>query len=287
VRIPYQGSWLPGYFLRPAGPHLARPTVILNNGSDAQNVDLFAFGGAAALERGCNALIFEGPGQGSMLFEREIPYRPDWEQVVTPIVDWLSARPDVDRKRIAITGWSMCGASVIRAAAFEHRLAAVVADPGVLDVWLAWPQSIRKLVAGGSKAEVNHVWATEIVPQLSPGGRFTLAKRSELFGRQFLLTARAGRIFTDLYDLAQALMRVNCIATAPRVTSPTLVTSYEDDAFFGRHPQAGAVYARLPAHLPKRFHTFTVAEGAEYHDAPMAPQTRNQVVFDWLDDTLG
>lgn len=26
--------------------------------------------------------------------------------------------------------------------------------------------------------------------------------------------------------------------------------------------------------------------GAEYHDAPMAPQTRNQVVFDWLDQTL-
>ena len=82
-------------------------------------------------------------------------------------------------------------------------------------------------------------------------------------------------------------MRVNCAATAHRVTSPALVTSYEDDAFFGRHPQAGAVYARLPAHLPKRLHTFTVAEGAEYHDAPMAPQTRNQVVFDWLDDTLG
>jgi hypothetical protein len=29
-----------------------------------------------------------------------------------------------------------------------------------------------------------------------------------------------------------------------------------------------------------------VAEGAEYHDAPMAPQTRNQVVFDWLDGIL-
>jgi hypothetical protein len=37
---------------------------------------------------------------------------------------------------------------------------------------------------------------------------------------------------------------------------------------------------------PRQFHTFTIAEGAEFHDAPM-PQTRNQVVFDWLDDTLG
>jgi WD domain, G-beta repeat len=35
-------------------------------------------------------------GQGSMLFERQIAYRPDWQNVITPIVDWLIARPDVD-----------------------------------------------------------------------------------------------------------------------------------------------------------------------------------------------
>ena len=34
----------------------------------------------------------------------------------------------------------MCGESVIRAAAFEHRLAAVVADPGVRDAWSAFPE---------------------------------------------------------------------------------------------------------------------------------------------------
>ena len=287
VRIPYAGTWLPGYFLRPPGSRFARPTVILNNGSDAQNIDLYVYGGAAALERGYNALIFEGPGQGSMLFEREIPYNPAWQQVVRPIVDWLSARPDVDSQRIAITGWSMCGESVVQAAAFEHRLAAVVADPGVLDVWKAWPASVQKLMASGaSKAEVNRIWRTEFIPHLNETDRFTLAKRSELFGRRYLLTARAGRMFTDLYDLATSVMRVNCASTAPKVSSPTLVTEYQDDAFFGSHQQARPVFRLLPAGIPKRLHTFTAAEGAEYHDAPMAPQTRNQVVFDWLDDTF-
>jgi hypothetical protein len=28
---------------------------------------------------------------------------------------------------------------------------------------------------------------------------------------------------------------------------------------------------------------FTVAEGAEYHCEPMAPQLRNERVFDWLE----
>ena len=33
-------------------------------------VALYANGAAAALERGYNALVFYGPGQGEMLFER-------------------------------------------------------------------------------------------------------------------------------------------------------------------------------------------------------------------------
>lgn len=32
--------------------------------------------------------------------------------------------------------------------------------------------------------------------------------------------------------------------------------------------------------------TFTVAEGADFHCAPMAPRYRNEVVFDWLDHHL-
>jgi Esterase FrsA-like len=287
VQIPYAGSWLPGYFLACDSSPSPRPTVIINNGSDAQNVDLYVFGGAAALERGYNALIFEGPGQGSMLFERQVAYRADWQNVITPIVDWLVALPSVDPNRIALTGWSMCGCSVIQAAAYEHRLAAVVADPGVLDVWCAWPASMQKLIASGlPKAEVNHIWATEFVPHITGESQFTLAKRSELFGRQFLLTARAGRVFTDLYDLAKAIMKVNCAATAPRVSCPTLVTAYQEDAFFGGNNQAPAVFSLLPRNIDKQLHWFTVAEGAEYHDAPMAPQTRNQVVFDWLDRIL-
>jgi hypothetical protein len=33
-------------------------------------------------------------------------------------------------------------------------------------------------------------------------------------------------------------------------------------------------------------HEFTAAAGCEFHCAPMAPQRRNQVLFDWLDGVL-
>ena len=109
VSIPYGRRPLPGWLLTPPGARTRRPTIILNNGSDAQNIDLFVAGGMAAVERGWNALIFEGPGQGSNLFVHNIPFRPDWEKVITPIVTWLRQRPEVDRRRITLFGSSFGG----------------------------------------------------------------------------------------------------------------------------------------------------------------------------------
>jgi pimeloyl-ACP methyl ester carboxylesterase len=53
--------------------------------------------------------------------------------VITPVVDFLRARPDVDRRRISLVGASFGGFLTARAAAHEHRLAALVTDTGVTD----------------------------------------------------------------------------------------------------------------------------------------------------------
>jgi len=289
VRIPYAGSWMPGYLLRPDTRALRRPTVILNNGQDAQNVRMWAFGGAAALERGYNALIFEGPGQGSMLFERQIPFRPDWENVVTPVVDYLRSRPEVDPSRIVLNGSSLGGELVVRAAAFEHRLAALVADPGFLSVWLSWQTTFAAITSlftqGLSQEQVNGTWQQKIVPRLDAGERFNLAKVTEGYGRPYLMAARAGQVFTDLYDLGTTLMKFTVADVADRVTVPTLVTAYDgDELVVPASAQGTEVYHLLRG--TKQFHQFTAADGADQHCAPMAPQTRNQVVYDWLESIL-
>jgi len=272
VAIPYETTAMPGWLLKPGGPDVPRPTIIVNNGSDGQNVDVYAFGGAAAVERGWNALVFEGPGQGSMLFERGIPFRPDWEAVVTPIVDYLLTRPDVDPARIAISGWSMSGELVARAAAFEHRLAAVVLDPGVTDVLAAWhlPKALIELANAGQRREVNEAWA-DAMRGANAEQRFTLAKRSEIF--------RAPDTFTLIKDL-QAYSNTDVIH---QITAPTLVCSPQFEEFYPGQPEQ--LYALLTA--PKELVRFTVAEGAQFHCEPMAPQRRNEVVYDWLEETLG
>jgi pimeloyl-ACP methyl ester carboxylesterase len=283
VAIPYEGGALPGYLLRPTVDSARRPTVILNNGSDGQNVDLWVYGGAAALERGYNALIFEGPGQGAMLFERRQPFRPDWERVVTPVVDFLAARPEVDPARIAIIGWSMGGGLVARAAAFEPRLAAVCLDPGVADLWQSWPAGLRRLAAAGDAAEVNRLWRSEILDDLTPRQTFTLMKRSQIFGAAFLDAARAGRVTTDFAALARAVVPFSYAGVLPRITAPVLVTAYEGEQF---NPPEAPRQVLDGLRGPKRLHVFTRREGAGGHDAPLAPRRRNEVIFDWLDEVL-
>ena len=282
VRIPYGSSSLPGWFLRPSDDGRRRRTVIVQNGSDAQNVDVWSYGVAEALRRGWNALVFDGPGQGSTLFVREIPFLPQWEKVITPVVDYLVSRPDVDPRRIALTGWSFSGLLVGRAAAYEHRLAAIALDPGFVDLSVAWPPEILRF-GEMPQAQANEIWLRDVVPQMSASELFTISKRAEIFGRSFLRDVRAGKPPQDVWTLARTIPRYQDENVLPKVRCPALVLSYEGDQFFVG--QGRKAYDAL--RKPKRFVTMTAARGAQLHDAPMAPQYRNEVVFDWLDAAVG
>ena len=85
-----------------------------------------------------------------MLRQRAVPLRPDWEAVVTPVVDFAVGIPEVDQKRMVLIGRSFGGYLAPRAAALEHRLAAVIADPGQFDEFdlamARMPQEIREAI---------------------------------------------------------------------------------------------------------------------------------------------
>lgn len=87
--------------------------------------------GFAALERGWNVINYEGPGQPTVRRDQDLGFIVEWEKVVTPVVDHLSTLPEVDMSRLAFYGYSFGGWLATRAAAFEHRIQAVVAIDGV------------------------------------------------------------------------------------------------------------------------------------------------------------
>ena len=140
VKIPYEGTTLPGWWVpadlgtaHPTGGDRdgPRPTLLFHGGFDSTEEELYFSGGAAAARRGYHVLAFAGPGQGSALRDQKLLFRPDWDAVVTPAVDWLRARRDVDPDRIALMGMSFGGLLAPRAAATEHRLAALIAYDGL------------------------------------------------------------------------------------------------------------------------------------------------------------
>jgi hypothetical protein len=51
----------------------------------------------------------EWPGQCDSLWVRKLYFRPDWERVITPVLDAMLRHREVDPKRIALVGVSQGG----------------------------------------------------------------------------------------------------------------------------------------------------------------------------------
>jgi hypothetical protein len=272
VEIPYEGTTLPGYLFKVDDSGRSRPLLILNNGSDGPVTDMYLMGAAAALERGYNALTFDGPGQGAALFVQKLYFRPDWEKVVAPVVDFALKRPEVNPERIAIQGVSQAGYWVPRAVAFEHRIAAAIADPGVVDVSTSWsahlPKDMQELLKRGQKQEFDGY--LEEGMQSSQSLRYTVRFRIRPYG-------------TDSpYEAYKMVEQYTLEGVADKIRCPMLVTDPENEQFWPG--QSRQLYDALTC--PKELVSFTAAEGADSHCEPKALGLRDQRIFDWLDETL-
>ena len=100
IEIPYKGTTLPGYFYHVDednnnSRNASRPTLIVHGGFDSTLEELYTSPTAPALERGYNCLTFEGPGQGGIICKQKIPFRYDWERVVTSVVDYVISRKEI------------------------------------------------------------------------------------------------------------------------------------------------------------------------------------------------
>jgi hypothetical protein len=271
VQIPYEGTTMPGYFFSAGDGR--RPTLILNNGSDGPITWVFPGVGAAAVARGYNVLVFDGPGQQSMLFERGIPFRYDWEKVITPVVDFLVARPDVDPARVALYGCSQAGYWVPRALAFEHRIAAAIADPGVVDVSTSWLERVpAELVTmlDNDDRESFEQFMTIGLADATPQVKQELAWRAKPYG------------LTSAYDTFKAVREYQLKDVAHQITTPLLITDPEGEQFWPG--QSEQLYNLLPG--PKELVQFTAAEGADRHCQPMGRALTDQRMFDWLDSII-
>ena len=271
--IPYEGTTLPGYFYPAAETGEKAPTLIVHTGYDGTQEELRTIAMAAS-NRGINCLTFEGPGQGAVIREQGLGFRPDWEAVVTPVVDRVLGLGKVDPERIALLGISFGGYLAPRAAAFEHRLAACIANGGVFDFMaprlpdgmprpaaIAWvrsdPDGANKLMRAMMEKSTDSRWGIE-------NGMFTFAASSPA---DYFVKALD-------YTLAGVAEKIDC---------PTLVIDSEADPWYPG--QARQLFDALTC--DKTFVSFTAEEGAEDHCQVGSPLLSAQRTFDWLEETFG
>lgn len=273
VKIPYENTTLPAHFYKLEDSEEPKPVLIAMTGFDGTKE---AFYGMAmdALEHGMHCITFEGPGQGEAVHKQQLFFRHDYEKVITPVVDYLLTRKEVDPKRIILWGQSLGGYLAPRAAAFEHRLAGCIANGGVYD-FLGGFTSIFNMprekfldFARSNSEEFNK--AVKEKMELNSKAKWSFSQGMYVFG----VNTPAEFILKVGYFYMKGL--------AEKIQCPTLIVDSENDKLLRN--QARQLYEELTCH--KDFTLFTAEEGAEFHCQAGAKLIANERIFSWIEKIL-
>lgn len=269
--IPYADIAIPVYFISPANDGVKRKTLMIVSGFDGTMEEEFLCRGLAAVERGYNVIHFAGPGQMDVF--RSYPetyFKPDIEQVVNAVLNRFSSRYEVDMDRLALLGISLGGYFATRAACFEPRIRALIANSVILDVHayltsflgddpIEWPDE------DDFTYDALSTFSNE---QLSPELKVRCEQLMIRYGRQsFKETFRYLKTFNiESYHLKQ--LSIPCL---------TLIGDAEGEEPKKQHD----LFNQL---VQAQSYVFTDEEGASSHCQVGNISYANAVMYDWLDE---
>jgi len=272
IKIPFEGTTLPGYLCLADASGAKRPLLIIQTGFDGTKEELYLANAYFAVQRGYNVLLFEGPGQGEVIRIQKLPFRPNWETVITPVVDYAVSRSEVDAKRIALLGISFGGYFAPRAVAFEKRIKACIANGGVYDFHLTahlTPDLEKYLDNKEGAAEIDKEISAKM--KINPSFRWVMANGMFTFQAE---SPSAWLKMTRPYNMKDAAAKITC---------PILIVDSEGDK--DMPGQAKMLYNALRS-PQKEFMLFTKEEGAEEHCQMGAILISNARILDWLDGIM-
>lgn len=271
VRIPYEKTTLPGYFCKSPVATAQAPVLLFQEGRDGWAED-GRFISDEAMKRGFHVLLFDGPGMGQVIRLQGLPFRPDWERVVTPVIDYVVSRSDVDSSRLALLSISMGGFLGPKAATTEHRLKAMIANPGILN-WAA----------------IYEGFLDQFDPTLMPlldtdeaafNARVNQYMEADEFLRWGFVDAMWHHGVTTPADLFREFRKYSLGASVADITARTLVVDSEAEEWGQSRPFYDALTS------PKDYLLFTAAETAQFHVQPGAAGISTIHLLDWLEENL-
>jgi hypothetical protein len=271
VEVPYENrKSLPGYFIRPSDSVEPRATAIIIGGGDMTAEELYFFTGAAAVQRGYNALLVELPGQrGAYYSDSDLTFRPDTHVQMRYIVDDVLSRATVDPERLSLTGYSMGGLFVPRAVAVEKRIKAAVTS----SLTPSFLPSILSLIGLNPDEPYGEIADLESrVNESSPMARLLLGDVRERFGM----------LDRPIKDYLDYLGEFDLWGLEDEITCPLLTIGGAGEG--NMSSDGHRFYERLRCQKAERF--IQEFEGGEAHCAVNNRSLANQIEFDFLDEVF-
>jgi pimeloyl-ACP methyl ester carboxylesterase len=251
LKIPFEGGFLPGLLF--LSDHPNAKLVLDTGGGDSTLEELYFSSTLPAQKRGYHSLIFEGPGQGSVLRMQKIPFRYDWDLVIKAVIDHAEKIAPEITQNVILRGDSFGGYLAARAAAFEKRIKACILNPGILNPMNPLKQLDSKF--------------RPILFCLNRDIKFKINSRYARFGTK------------SFPEMLERCKQFNLTEVVKQISCPTLVIDNEEESI--TKGEAHKLYRELQG--PKKYHLFTKDQCTGGHCQPLAQMNTQELIFDWLD----
>ena len=266
--VDFENARMPAYFV--SGGDGPRPTLIALGGFDSTMEELYCWIGAAAPAHGWNCLMFEGPGQwGALKANPGLTFRPDYEQPVGAVVDYLTSRADVDSSMLAIIGYSMGGYLATRGA-LDQRIRACIPNSLVVDCGAAARAGMKGLV----KHEAFMDAAFKLLIRVNTPVRWGFQHSEWTLG------------IRNAHEWVQVYQPYSIRDLTDRYQHPMLFLFSEDDIHDAAAPSADIIVDMLDFMLALKcdryIRLFTRTEGASSHCQMGGLSYAQAAIFDWL-----
>jgi alpha-beta hydrolase superfamily lysophospholipase len=269
-KIPYERVSMGAYYF-PGDSD--RPLIIVCGGYDSTLEESFFWIGQAARERGFPCIMFEGPGQSSMIREYGVRFTPEWEKPLKVLLDFaLWEAPELNGRMKVLLGISMGAMLALRAAACENRIDAVAAYGGFFSMHEA---ALAQIPLAG-----RLLWKLGLKNLFNRFARIMAARDT---GRRWALDNGCWTMGASTpFELLESTRTYTVEPVSERITCHVLAAHGEADHLIPRSEQA-RFRKRLTSARSFTEHVFQKADGAGEHCQAGAVERFHQVFFGWIE----
>lgn len=268
--ITYNNQQLPYHIISPNKNSISKKTILIVSGFDGTTEESFIHYGVAAIERGYNVICFAGPGQmDTVRFNQQTCFEPNFEAPITMLLDKIEESYNwVDLSNLALMGISFGGYFASRAACYEPRIKALIANSPIVNLCsyiLGFvDDETEEDFQDFSYDDIQHI-PDEIMP---PSLKELTANLLLRFGNKLMSETID---YLQKFNISDSLQLINC---------PTLALIGDGE---GGEPLRQFDYFVENIKL-KHFYKFTSEDGADTHCQVTNLNFANCIVYDWLDE---